>query len=105
MVEIVYSTAALNDLEHIGDHISETLKNPIAALNILNEIQDSISNIADFPLVGAPLSSIVKIDTDYRFLVCGNYLVFYRAQVERVYIDRVIYGRRDYLSILFGKLT
>ena len=93
-------------MEQIGDRIAEALKNPATALNTLNGIQDSIDNPAGFPHIGAPLSSIVEMETDYRFLVCGNYLVFYRIQGNRGYIDRVIYGKRDYLSILFdSKVT
>ena len=42
------------------------------------------------------------MESDYRFLVSGNYLVFYRAYGKDVYIDRVLYGRRDYMLILFG---
>ena len=61
-----------------------------------------ICKLADFPLIGAPLSSIYEIDSDYRFLVCGNYLAFYRPQESEVLIDRILYGRRDYLVILFG---
>lgn len=41
------------------------------------------------------------IESDYRFLVSGNYLIFYRACGTEVYIDRVLYGRQDYLRILF----
>lgn len=32
----------------------------------------------------------------------GNYLTFYRAYGSDVYIDRVLYGRSNYLRILFG---
>lgn len=51
---------------------------------------------------GTPLSSVADIESDYRFIVSGNYLVFYRAYGKDVYIDRVLYGRRDYMRILFG---
>lgn len=46
----------------------------------------------------------MSIESDYRFLVSGNYLIFYRAYGAEVYIDRVLYGRRDYLRILFDGL-
>jgi len=91
-------------MEEIGDYIKDELKNPIAALNTVNKIQNAIDNLAEFPLMGTPLSSIMEIDTDYRFLVCGNYLAFYNVQEDSVYIDRVLYGKRDYLTILLGGL-
>jgi addiction module RelE/StbE family toxin len=104
VAKIRYSNAAKADLEQIGDYISETLKSPLAALKTVNKIQNSVDNLEEFPLMGPTLSSIVKVDTDYRFLVSGKYLVFYHADSDSVYIDRILYGRRDYLQILFGAL-
>ena len=40
-----------------------------------------------------------------RFLVIGKYLAFYRIVENEVYIDRILYGGRDYLRILFDDLT
>lgn len=40
-------------------------------------------------------------ETDYRYLVCDKYLAFYRCISGDIYIDRILYGRRDYLTILF----
>ena len=38
-----------------------------------------------------------------RFLVCENYLIFYHTGKSVVTVDRVLYGRRDYLSVLFDR--
>jgi len=104
MTKINYSGAAVRDLEQIGDYIAEQFKDPQAALNTVNKIQDAIDKLADFPLIGTRLSSIYEMNTDYRFLVCGNYLAFYRPQENEVLIDRILYSRRDYLAILFDDL-
>jgi plasmid stabilization system protein ParE len=82
------------------------LQNPIAALNIVNEIQDKIDKLSDMPYIGTLLSAIYDdVDVgDYRFLICLNYLAFYRVEGDVVHIDRIIYGRRDYIKILFGDL-
>ena len=104
MTKISYSVAAIKDLEQIGDYIAEQLKNPQAALNTVDKIQDAINKLANFPLIGTPLSSIYEVDTDYRFLVCGNYLAFYHPQENEVLIDRILYGRQSYLVILFGEM-
>jgi addiction module RelE/StbE family toxin len=105
VAKIIYSHEALRDLEKIGDYISEQLKNPIAALNTVTAIQDRIDKLTDFPLMGSLLSVLYDdMDVgDYRFLVCSNYLAFYRAEGNNVHIDRVMYGRRDYITILFGE--
>ena len=106
MARIVYSPQALLDLKQIGDYISGQLKNPIAALNTLDAIQNKIDKLADFPCIGTLLSAVYDdVDVgDYRFLVCLNYLAFYRVEGDKVFIDRIMYGRRDYVKILFGEL-
>ena len=104
MAKVHYSDDSKQDLVQIGDYIADDLKNPKAALRIVNSIQDAIDNLADFPLMGTLLSAIIEVETDYRFLVCGRYIAFYRSQGEDVRIDRILYGKRDYISILFHDL-
>ncbi len=43
----------------------------------------------------------MSFDTDFRYLVSGNYLIFYKVDNEYVSIYRILYGRRDYLKIIF----
>ena len=45
------------------------------------------------------------LESDYRFIVSGNYISFYRAYDSEVFIDRILYARRDYMRILFGDST
>ena len=63
---------------------------------------DSANRLIDFANMGASLSSIANVESDYRFLVHGSYLTFYRVHGDKIYVDRALYGRRDYLRILFG---
>ena len=100
--KINYSPEALQDLDDIGDYIAIELSNPQAALRILNNIIEDIALLANNPLMGANLSSITGIASDYRFLVVRKYLVFFRFNNGIIFVDRILYGRRDYLSILLG---
>lgn len=104
MNKLFYSPLALQDVDGIRNYINEELNNPIAAASTINHILDNLDRLREFPEIGSPLSSIVMIETDYRFIVCGSYLSFYRCRGGDIYIDRVLYGRRDYLKILFGEL-
>ena len=104
MNKLHYSPEAKNDLVKIGEYIAAELANPTAATNVVSKITKRIRELEKFAEIGAPLSSIINVDTDYRFLVCGNYIVFYRTAANNVWIGRVLYGKRDYLSILFGNL-
>ncbi len=99
MNKLHYSPEALRDL----DEIFSELENPSAAENIINTILEAVDKLQDFSMLGSLLSSVTELESDYRFLVCGNYLVFYRVVGSNVYIDRVLYGRRDYLRSLFNK--
>ena len=104
MSHIQYTPEAECDLAGIKKYITIQLENPIAALNTVTKITKRIRRLEQFPEMGARLSSILNIATDYRFLVCSNYLVFYRIDGDNVNIIRILYGRRDYATILFGEL-
>lgn len=104
MNRIYVSPEARQDLQNIKAYISSELENPSAAQKIVSRIVKTIKGLSDFPNKGVPLQSVIEIQTDYRFLVCGNYLVFYRREKDSVYILRVLYGKRDYIKILFQDL-
>lgn len=95
---------AQNDLRDIKTYITEDLENPQAALAIVRRITKSIRMLREHAYIGAPLSFIADNKEDYRFLVSGSYMVFYRVNGQDVYVDRVLYGRRDYLNVLFREL-
>lgn len=92
---------ALNDLKDIKSYIATELSNPIAADNVIKRIIKDYTCLEISPYMGPSLSTKVPFDTDYRFLVSGNYLVFYKVDDEYISIYRVLYGQRDYLSIIF----
>ncbi len=102
--KIHYTKESRRDLDEIWDYISSELQNISAAERTVNRIMDAVDQLADFAETGALLSSIADVDSDYRFLVTGSYLTFYRVYGSDIYVDRVLYGRRDYLRILFDKL-
>ena len=102
--KIHYSPESRRDLDDIWDYIVSELQNRSAAERVINRIIDAVDPLKNFAEMGTPLSSIADIGTDYRFLVSGNYMVFYRVQGNDVYIDRVLYGRSDYMSVLFNDL-
>lgn len=101
---IHYSPESRHDLDDIWDYIVSELQNRSAAEHVINRIMDTVDHLKNFAEMGTPLSSIVDVGTGYRFLVSGNYMVFFRVQGSDVYIDRVLHGRSDYMSVLFKDL-
>ena len=95
MYKIKISPEARNDLVGIKNHITKELHSPHAAINLISKIMKKIRGLSEFNGLGAPLSSIVDIQTDYRFLICENYLIFYRCEDEFILVSRILYGRRD----------
>ncbi|MBQ9045153.1 MAG: type II toxin-antitoxin system RelE/ParE family toxin [Oscillospiraceae bacterium] len=102
MADIVISPVARSDLREIGDYINRELRSPDAARRLIRRIQDAILPLHDFPEMGTPLLADVPDRIPYRYLICGSYMIFYHFADETAYIDRVLYGRRDYLTLLFG---
>lgn len=99
---INYTAESQRDLNGIWDYIISEFQNVSAAERIVNNIMDDIEQLADFAELGPLLSSIIDIKGNYRFLVTGQYLTFYRILGDEIRIDRILYGRRDYLRDLFG---
>ena len=104
MAALNVSPEALADLQEIKKYITDELGNPAAAKRMVTGITKAMRRLKRFPRSGAPLSSHVEIPTDYRFVVYGNYLAFYRYSGDTVFVIRVLYGKRDYISILFPNL-
>ncbi len=105
MIEILFSPEAISDLQQTKAYITDELCNEQAAINTIRKITGRIHELSVFPEMGASLSSIVDFETDYRFLVCGKYTLFYRFEKHIIYIVRVLYGRRDFMRILFQEPT
>ena len=68
------SEEAQNDLLEIKAYIEEELLNPSAALATVSRITKSLRILQNHAQAGAPLSSIADIESDYRFIVSGNYI-------------------------------
>ena len=102
MAKLVISPLARADMREIGDYISQKLRNPDAALRMIRRFREVMSPLREFPESGAPLLAAGKQSAPYRYLICGSYLIFYHVADDAVYIDRVLYGRRDYMAILFS---
>lgn len=97
---IKYSPEALNDLQEIWRYISTNLSNPIAAENTVNGIIDCVDILKQFSKAGSTLNFSNGINSGYRFVQYKNYIAFYRISGNDVFVDRVIYGKSDYIKIL-----
>ena len=102
MTKVKLSAAAKIDLQETRHYISSVLSNPGAFKQTMKRITSHLHTLEQFPEAGTPIL-IPGSPVAYRYLVCGSYMAFYHVYNEEVIVDRILYGRRDYLSILFSK--
>ncbi len=95
---------ALQDLKDIKEYIATELDNPKAANRIIDKIIIKYESLSEYPFIRNELSLKIGISTDFRFLVCEKYIIFYKADETHVYIYRILYGSRDYIRVLFGDI-
>ena len=56
-------------------------------------------NTQQFPYMGADLAKRVSFRTDYKYVICGNYVVLYKIRDEYVEIYRVMNRHQDITKI------
>ena len=90
--------AAKQDLLDIVDYLN-TLS-PDAALRYYDLLTEEIAGLSYMPERCPRPKDLALAAKGYRCLLVKNYLVFYVVDRDTVQIRRVLYGRRDYSSLL-----
>ena len=88
-----------HDMERIhqfllkGDYYPSTIK------EIFEGIYTDLARLRTSPRLGARLSNKTSIPNDYRYLVSGQYLIFYKVFESKklVQVYRVFHGKENYL--------
>ena len=96
MAKVLISSLARKDLQETADYIANQLHNQGTAKKIVERIKGSVFQLSDFPEMGTPILPH-RQGIAYRYLICGSYMIFYHVEKDVVHIDRILYGRRDYL--------
>lgn len=97
--KIKINDIALKDIEEIKEYIR--MENVNAIRKFAKEIRATFERVAEFPNVGISLSKIIRVKTEYRYLISKGYIVFYKYDENNVYIYRILSDKRDYMKILF----
>lgn len=95
MYELTYLPLALKDLHGAIDYITNVLKAPKSAIDLLDDLEAAIFRLQDFPFSCKIYQIEEQLDTEYRILIVKNYLVFYVAKDHTIEIHRIINGRID----------
>lgn len=89
-----------DDLNETIDYISEKLKNPDAALRLVNDIESAILNRLDNPLGFEPYRSSKKRTYNYYRIHIRNFTVYYVVIDNVMEVRRLLYSARDINALL-----
>ena len=97
MMTLRINPIVVEDLKNIKQYIAED--NEEMAVKTIQEIYAQFENIQQFPYMGADLAKRVSFKTDYKYVICGNYVVLYKVGEEHVDIYRVVNQYQDITKI------
>ena len=103
-MELAWSPAAVDDLDAAVDYIESELASPMAARCLVDSVIEKAQLFADAPGAGTVLRTLNGIDTGYRYMACGNWMVFLECDSGRALVVRVLYAKSDYMRTLFGEI-
>lgn len=100
--KVVVTNSASMDLNSIVDYIYYSLKNPTAAVHLVNMFEGVVLSLAEFPKRHAVHDDPVLQSNEIRIATFGNYFALYTVDdnSKEVCIVRILYKRRDWISIL-----
>ena len=99
-LKLKFTPESKADLFEIFEYITKNLSAPSAAESMIERIESACNRLTLFPFSGVIPRDATLAKKGYRMLVVGNFLVFYTADEQTVQIMRVVYGRRNYQSLL-----
>ena len=97
---IEYSMESKQDLIDIKRYIKYNLQEPNTAQKLITKIKKEIDSLKDNPEIYSVIDDDIIKRFKIRKLVVDNYIVFYRINDENIQIVRVMYGRRNWITLL-----
>lgn len=74
------------------------------AIQVKENIQNSISNLMNHPYMGAKPKIRALNDSDFRMLILEKLIIFYTVveETKTIYLISILDQRQDYVNILNG---
>ena len=93
---------AYEDLRDIYRYIKEELHNTNSAIKIIDEIEQRIGLLEEYPCSGSSVQEPELQTRAYRKLIINNYIALYTIDDKKkeVHIVRIVYGKRDYQALI-----
>ena len=95
-----FSPQSQLDLDEIYDYFADELGNPEKGASVVSDILAAARKIPGRATRFPPVGPLPFTTDEYRFSQVGSHVIFFRAEDEVVFVDRVLSNRRDYTSLL-----
>ena len=102
--EAKYSKLAIRDLDRVYFEVFEASKDYDTTKNYINELMNKAESFSKHPKTGIPLYYENNF-TGYYYTQFKAYIIFYRIEKQSLLIDRILYGKSDYMRTLFKNIT
>ena len=87
------------DLDRIFSEVLEASKDGFLAEKYVTDIMNEVESKSNYPKTGSPLYYEDGF-TGYYYVTIKAYLAFYRIDKNVMFVDRVLFGRSDYMRCL-----
>ena len=91
MADVVWSNAAIRNLEAIREYVARDSSD--AADRLIADIGTAVFRHAEFPLSGRRVPEVD--DSDIREFIHGEYRIIYSVSRNCLHVITVLHGRRD----------
>ena len=96
--EVEFEAKACDDLKEIAEYLAEY--SPKALQKFQEHLENHLKLLRKMPKIGSvPRDNFLR-KKGYRFLLLGNYLLFYVIENNKIIVRRIIHQKRDYFKIL-----
>ena len=96
---IEFSKAAIRDLDRMWAEVFEASRSNDTSNQYITDLLDFTEKRSIFPKAGNPLYYENSF-TGYYYIIFKAYIIFYRLEEEKMLIDRVLFGKSDYIRQL-----
>ena len=97
--KVKYSKVAIRDMDRMWAEVYEASKRPDTANRYIEDFLKKVGEKKDFPQSGTPLYYEDGF-TGYYYVVFKAYIAFYRVEGDSMLVDRVLFGKSDYMRTL-----
>jgi len=95
-----FSYLFYKDLDKILRYIKYKLLNPIAANNLVDEIEKEINDRLHMPKAFEKYNSKKDRRNAYYKIYIKKYVIFYTVDENYIYIKRILYNKRNFKNLL-----